>query len=776
MTSASSSLHASLVAAPPAAAGDAARARPATSRWGQVLAACYDPEWLLFTGFLLVPVLGFALAGSSQRASFFFGAMVYLGVLKWIGWLALGRLPGRAPAYARFPAEVLAGLGILAFWFYARNLLGSIWPGSYSLRELAVLPWLVVALHVAGGLRLLGARHGALVQRALLRATLLRRAGMYVPFCFVLLFVLWNVSSVVHVQATDSITHGFTARVYAKEGLFYCLFGGTQPILYPSGFGALNAVAVAASPLNAVQAVNLQHVVLLILACFLISGTVVLLANRDLWLVHALVLPFLSLFPLYCLYPDICYESTGRQAAPALLAAICLSPLLIDSTRAGRVGIVMAVESILGGVAATLNPACVPYAAGALILAWSVHAARRADAGISWGRLACRLVLAVALPLLIVASDPYYRYTVAAPLPTEYGKPSTPEQPANPVTLFKPAKAFQALGAVHPFDFSPAASTVVVDTRLGFDPNWPHQMPQRAVCWIAFACAAGTFVLYARVRRRPGLPASAVSLLRLTGGCVAVWLLLKYGMTAVIGGLSEDTWLTRQLGVYLGFLLLRGELLLILTILLAAGTAGLLLAGHTEQPGRRTRFVRATVVPLLGGLCYTSFWLALPGAGPRTMPTFHYGGKVGEDDLRLVEWLDQHISAEQGLIGLAAGTYRFGLNKAGQFALTTDGYERHMYPWAGSQAVVLYGQHWNFCFTGMDPYFPRYAYDDYLHHVRDTFDAAWCLRNNVRYLFVPRSSLEVNPGLARAINERVLRPIRREGESCVYEVVSPSIP
>jgi hypothetical protein len=129
---------------------------------------------------------------------------------------------------------------------------------------------------------------------------------------------------------------------------------------------------------------------------------------------------------------------------------------------------------------------------------------------------------------------------------------------------------------------------------------------------------------------------------------------------------------------------------------------------------------------------------------------------VTEDDLRLSAWIDEHLK-EKGDIGLAAWTYRCWTNDC----------EHHIYPVGGGYALALYGQSYRYRF--LLPALEGNA-DDYERHVRDDFDAAWCLRNNIRYIYASSEGLEKNPGLTEAVEAGELRLLHREGKSCLYEV------
>ena len=61
-------------------------------------------------------------------------------------------------------------------------------------------------------------------------------------------------------------------------------------------------------------------------------------------------------------------------------------------------------------------------------------------------------------------------------------------------------------------------------------------------------------------------------------------------------------------------------------------------------------------------------------------------------------------------------------------------------------------------------------FDDYSAHVVTYFDADWCLKNNIRFFYLP-SDVWPNHGLKRAREIGLLHPIRTVSSSGLYEVV-----
>ena len=205
-----------------------------------------------------------------RKAAFFAGVAIYLGTLKWLGRAALGPWHLQSHRYLLFSVEIFGGIAVACTWFYVRNLAGWIWPASYTLRELAWLAPLVAGMQLIGGFAIWSRHRFQTTPISLLG--LLHRAAVYMPFWFMVTVALWEISASLNVQASDAITHAFQARVYVQKGVFFNHLNGDRPFNYPSAFAAINAVTASIAPLSVVQAINLQHVLLTVLALFLISG------------------------------------------------------------------------------------------------------------------------------------------------------------------------------------------------------------------------------------------------------------------------------------------------------------------------------------------------------------------------------------------------------------------------------------------------------------------------------------------------------------------------
>ena len=229
----------------------------------------YDPDWLCFLGFSQVPTVLCCGLGDLRRASFFFGTGLYVSTLKWLGWVLLGRRMTAPRPGLLAPLEMFGGLALACVWFYVRNAVGAVWPASYGLGELRVLAPLLLVLH-------LGAAALSRPTLAGLMRGIRARLPVYGPLWGLLAFALWQVGGSLSPASGDPIFHACAARAAVETGLFR-----PHPFLnthwYPSGFAAVNAVSMSLAPLDATQAVNLQHVLWTVAALFLVAVTPALL-------------------------------------------------------------------------------------------------------------------------------------------------------------------------------------------------------------------------------------------------------------------------------------------------------------------------------------------------------------------------------------------------------------------------------------------------------------------------------------------------------------------
>ncbi len=722
------------------------------------LIAFADPEWALGLVVLLTPAGLALMLGQAQKASFLLGTAIYVAVLQWLGWAVFGRWSPAQPRHLLFPAELFAGLAVVCGWFYLRNLVAKAWPASYGLGELAWLFPAILLLHIVA-LAFRGPALRALCRttpRAVLRA-LGERLALYVPFAAVLSVALWDISGALGVQGTDAMTYTLMARVYREQGIAFAVPPTHVAMAYPSAFPAMNATAAALAPLTVLQAFHLQHVLLCIAAVFLVTTTVAALLGRPLSLLHSLPAAFLFLFPLYALYPDVFYPGTPKQAGPPLCAAVCLLPALAPVGRRGPFLMAAGVVAVLAVLAAGVNPACLLFAVVAGLVAVVVFAAR--------GRTALGLasVLGVGLVagVVLVSCDLYYGGLVQQLRPRDNATASAEDQVPAPQGGDRPARfswqqGMRAAAAVNPLTLSPAASmTVLLWDRAEPIKGWDERWPARAVVPVMLLLTL--LALAGLVPRRSRAAAVRDPLVRLILACVLLWLVLIYLVNFCAGGLVQPSYEEKLLAVYLRYLLLRVELLLLFACAIAASVRLYLVV-------ERRRVWRRAVT--LGGL--TVGWLVpalglLAGVLVTGFPVVpaHDRFPVTGDDLNLAAWLGDNLPPERGDIGLAAMTFTAGPHHE----------EHHIYALDGGHALVLYGRCYNFRFLspvlegGRD-------IDAYEKHVRDGFDADWCLRNGIRYFYATPDGLARNPGLEKAVATGRLRLRHAEGHSCLYELAA----
>jgi hypothetical protein len=767
--------------------------------------------------FALSPALFCLLQGEWRKARFFAGAALYLGVLKWLGWLLFTKPSRRLLRFPLFCAEIFVGLAIACTWFYVRSALGTLWPASYGLAEMSWAAPFLVVLHLVVAAALGRGKRRPLAEafRAAL-PTVVRRAAVYAPVFFILGVALWHVSGSWNVQGGDAVRHAFQARVAIHDGLLFSHFKGGHPIYYSSGFAAMNAVAATVAPLTVVQAVNLQHVVLVVFGLFLVPCSISLLAHRPLPSIQSLPLAFLAFFPLYGLYPYWNYEGIGRQAAPALLTAICFLPALAaPRCRAGFYSFLGA-EVALAVLTIAVNPACAPFVglAGivALVLLWRMG---KRQFGIGLVRVAVGLSLFGMLALgLVFSTDAYYRRLLLT------GAPSGPSPPLPANTRpFSVSQGARAAATVRPFGL-----TSPIGTDEGSSPDGPARLlikvPDSLFCKLSVGLsllACGCWVLGRKSHVR-GL--RAIAILVITS--LALWLVLAYPITFLKGGIQPVSWALDLLSAYVGFLQFRCELIVLFTATLGSAVllgqlarhaasrshlGGAMAAGTQLVPainyriphiwGQSTLVFKSYLALLamvfltagmsvylymrrsrhltsrnaLGAaaallLYITPFGLVIldPCPGGRLSLLEHPNGSpsVLQQDVELVEWIEEHIPADQGLVGLTPYAY---LGQGGDPG-------RYLHPMDASQALILYTRRYNFCFCQDDPWFAD-AFDAYTRHVQNVFDADWCLRNGVRFFYVAPGALPFNPGLAAAIGDGRLRPIRVLSSCGLYEIPAP---
>jgi hypothetical protein len=702
-----------------------------------------------------------------RRASFFAGAAIYVSVLRWLGWVFLTRRVIHPLRYALFAHEFFAGLALACFYLYCRSLLSRFTPVTFSLVEADYLFYALLTLHGVAAIFLRARRRWRRPS-----AHVLKRAALYVPFVFLLTTALWQVSDALNVQSSDAVTHAFIARVYHERGLYAGPFNSKPTIDYPAGFGAINATALAVAPLDVVQTINLQHVLLWILALYLVTGTLVLALAHPLPWLHSLPLVFVCFFPLYSLAPDCFYEAIGRQAGPPILGAACLLALLPFSGARGAFYRLTAVIAFLCLLAVVLNPSCAPFALCASLVATALvcHRSRQRWQRGPFAVLIVQIMALIVAFAFVIGADPYYSAFVQGRQVA--GVDQVPAGLAR--HLFAVGDVLEALLPWKLVTLSPSASFTGYDLTAARMADWWMKLPEAALPGATLALAALAYATARRRGRRGGCrPEPALCHALVLG--VVLWLLLRLVLGTLIAALSSEPGTILRLKVYTGFLLVRCELLVLFGCLSTALAAlYLLFENDWQRAVRRSRVLRAfaaLAMLLPYGMVVTSAEPASAATrtGFVTMPIFPVpsgdpDARVLPDDLQLVAWADRTIGPQHWVIAVAS----LPLDVA------TVG-ETHMPPYGPAQAELLYSKGYNFCFCRYDPHLAD-GVDDYIRHVRNRLDVDWCLAHGIRYFFIPRSSLRIDPiapnrGLFEAVRQGRLRPIREQGHSAIYEVL-----
>ena len=710
------------------------------------LARCLDPEWLLFEAFLLVPALVCLLWGDADRAVFYARLALHVGCLKWLGWSVLTRVSDRQPLpFLMFPVELVVGLTVAIIWFYVRNVAGWLVAGSYSLRELGILPWVVIFGHLLGAVVVNRTSISYFVSWSQTARSLLPRACVYAPFTLTLTLTLWSVAKEIFAPSQDGWFHAFIARVYLNDGLFYPHFNGGQAIFYTSGFGAINAVTAAFSGLSIVKVHNLQHILWVVVGLYMLTATVAVVARRTLAAVQFLPVLFLSAYPVHNLPPDVHWTHSAQQLAPALLITIPILSLLLPARRhAFYMGI--AIQAALSMLVLALSPVCGLFLVLACTAALLINCHRgRVVLGERILKVASiQAGLTVLAALLVLGSDRYYSKLILSPDEASYMTGShyggNAAAGASPLFSFSPKQGLTAITVVNPFGL------------IHWPTEEPH-LPGRHLAWLVLALTACACLLAVRGRTAP-LPARSLAVV--SAASLIGWLTAKYGMNFFAGGITKPSQDAMLLHAYLFFLGRRVELWL---LFLAAMTAGVSVYLSSRE-GRERAVATATIA---GAVISMAAW-CLPHAYMHLDPRRNnfiarnggVSGIITPDDIELASWMEHSLTPEKGLVALTSLPFKFGRTKL-------------LFPIAASQTLPLYGKGYNFTFQVYDPS-RAYSYDEYTQHVVNFLDAEWCLKNNIRYFHLPTGDLSPNHGLSRALEIGLLQPVRTVSSSGVYEV------
>ena len=708
-----------------------------------------DPEWVIFFGLLLGPSLFCVLVGDSDRAAFFARLALYLGFLKWLGWAVLTRGVLAARSGLVFPAELLIGLTLVVLWFYVRTVVGWIVPGSFSIRELGVAAWLIAIGQIVGGVTwAVGALRRTDVDRSRAFRGLAPPVLLLLPFVVTLTLTLWSVSKEVFVPSQDGWFHSFIARVYLNDGMLYPHFNGHDAIFYVSGFGAMNAVAAAASGLTVVQTHNLQHILWIVTGFYLVTTTVASVSGRTLAWLHVMPPLFLTAYPAHNLPPDVFWTHTPQQTASALLVAIPLLSLVLPVDRRVAFYRALAVQAFLSLIILALSPVSaffLPLSCG-LALAVNAVRARQAFAVAPLKVAAAQAAFTLLAAALVFGCDRYYSTLILNPADASYmkgahfgGNSST----SHRLFSFSTARAVAAAMSIKPMALLP-------------DPEHQPHEPGRYLPWLALGLVFSAGVV---TGRRSSAPISAARQLAITATvALAAMFAVKFGASFMSGGITNASLDALLLQSYLIFMGRRIELGLLFLTCIAAGVA--LRVGPQSGVARvvSTASLSAAAIVVLAWWAPQSKALLDPRTTLLVPRNVGFAGKITRDDIDLVKWMTRNIPPEKGLIGLTSTPQR-----------SSVGDSKFLFPIGSAQALSLYGNQYNFCFQVFDPG-RRFGYDDYIARVVNHFDADWCLANGIRYFHVPSGEIYPNHGLTRAREIGLLDPIRVTASSGLYAV------
>ena len=195
-------------------------------------------------------------------------------------------------------------------WFYIRNVVGWLVPGSYSLHELRILPWLVTTGHLLGAVVVNRASISPyFVNWPQARRSLLPRAYVYVPFALTLTLTLWSVANKGYPPSQDGWFHAFFARVDERRTLLSAIQRRPSNLSIPQGSPALMRSQPPSRGSSVVKAHNLQHILWIVVGLHALTAMVALVARRQLAAAQSLPLLLLNTYPLHNLTPDAHWDA-----------------------------------------------------------------------------------------------------------------------------------------------------------------------------------------------------------------------------------------------------------------------------------------------------------------------------------------------------------------------------------------------------------------------------------------------------------------------------------
>ncbi|MET4186704.1 hypothetical protein ABIB94_008846 [Bradyrhizobium sp. JR7.2] len=722
------------------------RDREPRLKLARALAWGIDPEWLFLQIFLLVTPLICILRGDLVRAAFFTKLALLVGALKWLGWVMFTKVARPVPSYLMFPAELVLGLALLVVWFYLRNVVGWLVPGSYSLMELGILPWLVLAVHL-GGTILSPSASSVLLAHSWRKK--LPETSVYGAFTLGVTLTLWSVAQDVFPPSLDGWFHSFIARVYHNDGLFFRHFGGDQAIFYASGFGAINAVTAAVSGLSVVKVHNLQHIFWTVVGFSLMTASMSIFAKRTLPAVHYLPFLFLSVYPVHNFPPDVHWTHGPQQLAPSLLVAIPLLSLLMPMYNRRTLYCAVAIQAVLSVLVLALNPVCAVFLLVACTASLIVNCYRGRPLGERVLKVASIQAGATLLAaLIILGSDRYYSTLILNPSGAGYltgpqfGVDSATDHPR--FFSFSVESGLKALVGINPMHLV----------------RWPEEfktLPGRHLPWLVLVLAlVACSLTVIQGRRSAGHVAACFA--AAAAAAFLGWLVTKCGAIFFAGGIDNpaafsDAQLLRE---YLYYLTPRIELWSLFLAGLAAAVSIYLC------PGNRTHRTVGSATLIVALATLTTWWIPFahtqldPRKSLLTPKNVGVNGRITREDIALASWMEQNLPTEKGLIGLASLPVKLGPTEL-------------LFPMSASQTLPLYGKHYNFTFQVFDPT-RQNSFSDYVLHVKNFLDVEWCLKNNIRFFHLPTGDFWPNHGLMRAVQIGLLKPIRTASSSAVYAV------
>jgi hypothetical protein len=235
------------------------------------------------------------------------------------------------------------------------------------------------------------------------------------------------------------------------------------------------------------------------------------------------------------------------------------------------------------------------------------------------------------------------------------------------------------------------------------------------------------------------------------------WFLMVYFAAAIRGGLapSSASWDLLVLRIYVALVLLRMQIVLLYFMLVAGAALIYVAMDRLTRPARCAALACAAAV---GAMVLPIGVMRDFRKSGFTIAVSPFNGSITHGDLALVEWADCNLARTPGLLGLGGTAYRVGP-------------EKHLYPFSGAHAVVLFGSRTISCFLRANPR-SQFGFDVFLGHVESGFDTRWCLDHGIRWFYIQDELLSISRSLDQAVKDGALEAIQTRGESSIYKVVA----